>query len=787
MANNKEKTPQERAREASDPANVKNLQAEELSLGNILRKELEIREVRYQSKTLTEEMQKLSKEEAKNIAKYAKEQRDLNASLKKQEELRAKISDLEGLGDIRSRQDKADAKDQLKIEENEARVKTSLIKNLEKTRAVALVKRKQENNIVEKGLVTERDLIKAINKQRGGIGKLTGGLIGSNVRDIFRTKSRKQLQIDIARANAGGGPNVGGAGGEKGDGKDTAGAAAATGPAGIAIGIMAAGLKKLKTIVKTVGSEIKNQLLKPFSEAANLVSGNGLGIGGGAVSGAGATSILGGLSSIAKTLPFVGGLVGGLVDGFKVVLDTVLGIDSANTRFAKSLGISKKDAIDLKKTFIDIANASGSIVVNQTRLMESQVELSQQLGVNNTLSGDILATNIELKEVAGLEVEARKSIAQSSIITGRNEKEITKSVLSQVALFKGLTGIGFNFKDILGEAAKQTGVMGLQFAKYPEKLTKALISVKALGMSLKQVDDIAGSLIDFESSISKEFEAQVLLGRDINLTKAREAALNNDLATVASEITKNVGDAGNFLKLNRIQQDAIAQSVGMTRDSLADTLKQQEAFTKLGAKDVKQANEKIQALQAQGKSQEEISKMLGEDAYNYITQTSTAEKLAEVMNKIKLVFIQFVEKSGLIEFLTNPQRIESFVKSIIDRLAGAVEIIGVIMGGILDFISHLPGTDKLKFQGYANTVREGSVNFGGDIRSMGNSINFGGAPSLSDTVEGGTKSQVAQTSALATANMQAPIFMNVTVESVMDNDKVGKGVKSFLLSPGGSK
>ena len=81
MANNKEKTPQERAREASDPANVKNLQAEELSLGNILRKELEIREVRYQSKTLTEEMQKLSKEEAKNIAKYAKEQRDLGLGI----------------------------------------------------------------------------------------------------------------------------------------------------------------------------------------------------------------------------------------------------------------------------------------------------------------------------------------------------------------------------------------------------------------------------------------------------------------------------------------------------------------------------------------------------------------------------------------------------------------------------------------------------------------------------------------------------------------------------------
>jgi len=630
-------------------------------------------------------------------------------------------------------------------------------------------------------LTAEQRLIQDINKKKTEGTKLEQ--IGNRIKNLFVSKEEKQRQIDAARAAVGGGANK-----PPGSPPGTVGGKDAEGPernlggkvSAALLASLIAGVKQLKKTISTIGNEIKTQLLKPFSEAANLVSGNGLGIGGGAVSGAGATSILGGLSNIAKTLPFVGGLVGGLVDGFKTVLDTVLGIDSANTRFAKSLGISKKDAVDLKKTYIDIANASGSLVVNQTRLMESQVELSQQLGVNNNLSGDILATNIELKEVLGLEVEARKSIAQSSIITGRNEKEVTKSVLGQVALFKGLTGIGFNFKDILGEAAKQTGVIGLRFAKYPEQLTKTLLTVKSLGMSLKQVDDIAGGLVDFESSISKEFEAQVLLGRNINLTKAREAALNNDLATVSSEITKNVGDAGSFLKLNRIQQDAIAQSVGMTRDSLADTLKQQEAFTKLGAKDLKQANEQIQVLRAQGKTQEEISKMLGEDAYNYITQTSTAEKLAEVMNKIKQVFVEFVEKSGLIEFLTNPQKIEGFVKSIIDRLAGAVEIIGQIIGGVLDAISHLPGTDALKWQGYANTVREGSAGFGGDIRSMGNSINFGGAPSLNDTVESGKKGEASQSGAVAAANMKAPLLANPNFSIYIDSEPVYKSIKQKM-------
>jgi len=42
--------------------------------------------------------------------------------------------------------------------------------------------------------------------------------------------------------------------------------------------------------------------------------------------------------------------------------------------------------------------------------------------------------------------------------------------------------------------------------------------------------------LDFESSIANELEAELLLGKNINLEKARQAALDNDLATLAVEI-----------------------------------------------------------------------------------------------------------------------------------------------------------------------------------------------------------------------------------------------------------
>ena len=53
-------------------------------------------------------------------------------------------------------------------------------------------------------------------------------------------------------------------------------------------------------------------------------------------------------------------------------------------------------------------------------------------------------------------------------------------------------------------------------------------------------------------------EAELLLGRSLNLDRARAAALMGDQATLAEEIAGQVGTAEEFSNLNVIQQKALA-------------------------------------------------------------------------------------------------------------------------------------------------------------------------------------------------------------------------------------
>jgi hypothetical protein len=65
-------------------------------------------------------------------------------------------------------------------------------------------------------------------------------------------------------------------------------------------------------------------------------------------------------------------------------------------------------------------------------------------------------------------------------------------------------------------------------------------------MELSKVEAIAGSILQFESSIENELSAELLIGKELNLERARFAALNNDVVTVATEIAAQAGTAAEF-------------------------------------------------------------------------------------------------------------------------------------------------------------------------------------------------------------------------------------------------
>ena len=304
-------------------------------------------------------------------------------------------------------------------------------------------------------------------------------------------------------------------------------------------------------------------------------------------------------------------LAGALFDQFKKS-------DQSTTEIARGLSISKKEAEAFKKEMHESSMAAGSIGITIKEQTKAVMSLNKALG------GTAIAFDKDIREGAaealgllGLSEEAVANMAKEAMIAGKSfkelEKEQTKGVLNAEREF----GIRLKLSDVLDETNKITGIARVNAMGIEGGLAKAVATAKSLGIEMSAVAGSAGQLLDFESSITKELEAEMLIGRDLNLEKARSAALAGDQEALAKALVEEAGSLEELQEMNVFQQQALAGALGMTADQLADSLMTGEALSTQAQADLDRkadevkAAEQLQSLQErQARAMEKFSETI---------------------------------------------------------------------------------------------------------------------------------------------------------------------------------
>ena len=218
------------------------------------------------------------------------------------------------------------------------------------------------------------------------------------------------------------------------------------------------------------------------------------------------------------------------------LIDAIKGVDSGAGDLAKNLNMSYNEALTTRKEFARQANESGNVFVTTKGIQETQMAINNALGTSVVLAGENAIAFTEMRDMAGFTNEELIGINNISLATGKSMNDITGEFMAQAKMSAIQNGVLLNEKSLLKDIGKVSAATTLSFAKNPKLIGEAVATAKALGMEMSKVEGIADSLLDFESSIENELQAELSLGKNINLEKARQAALNNDLATVAKEI-----------------------------------------------------------------------------------------------------------------------------------------------------------------------------------------------------------------------------------------------------------
>ena len=104
-----------------------------------------------------------------------------------------------------------------------------------------------------------------------------------------------------------------------------------------------------------------------------------------------------------------------------------------------------------------------------------------------------------------------------------------------------------------------------------------------LGVNMKTLSGVAEGLLDFESSITKELELGAMLGKNINLAKARELAYSGDIEGATKETLKQLGGIEAFSKMDYYQKKQTADLLGTSVAELEKMATNQKQADTLGS------------------------------------------------------------------------------------------------------------------------------------------------------------------------------------------------------------
>lgn len=323
----------------------------------------------------------------------------------------------------------------------------------------------------------------------------------------------------------------------------------------------------------------------------------------------------------------------GIADSFgpAFLLKSLISVDKSATLLAHNLQMSKREAEALKIRFDIIALDSGKAFLNQKNLVKATIELSNALGVANRINDDLVQNQAFLTNQLGLSADESAELNKNAIFLNKTDKQINLEIADQVANLQKETGIALKLNKVFQAVAKANAGLQAAYGFNNKLIAEQVVLTQKLGLTIEQSSKMASQLLDFESSIAKELEAELLTGRDLNLEQARLLALQGKSTEAAAELAKQVGGTAELSKMNVIQQEALAASMGMERNELIKSVQQREVLAKLG-------NQELEDALKTEEGRRKILEVGGEQLLQQYEQESAAAKFQAAVIKIEEAF-----------------------------------------------------------------------------------------------------------------------------------------------------
>ena len=410
-----------------------------------------------------------------------------------------------------------------------------------------------------------------------------------------------------------------------------------------------------------------------------------------------------GMSPMGKQLKVAGKMIGTIGKSLSkalgpvaIIAELVKGLmaaDKQTNELGRSMMMTKNESRKFSSNISAATRSNYQMGITGTKVLENITKVNKQFGHITEFSGETLVSMTKLTYTLKIGEESAGNLAAAAEATGVNFEDNYKNILASSYELQQQAGTQVDMRAVLEDTGKVTGQIRANFGGNTVEIAKAVTNARLLGTEMGTIAAAGKQLLDFESSISKELEAELLTGRNLNLERARAAALTGDQVTLQNELAREMGSFSDFSKMNVIEQEALAGAMGMSVDSMSDMLFNQETM-----------NKSAKELRALGK----------DELANRLEQKSAQDKMNAAMAELKQVFVDLgTALSPILNLLSVAAGIVSTIVGYTQDLLGFINPFSDSFGKV-DFEAS-QGNNALKGLGKSVGIEDGVIGPGGDL------------------------------------------------------------------------
>ena len=325
-----------------------------------------------------------------------------------------------------------------------------------------------------------------------------------------------------------------------------------------------------------------------------------------------------------------------IVKGVKMFME----FDKAGFTLRKSFGLLRGDFDVLEKNvktlgieLADLGVTFEGVVLATTAIGK---EFNTLVAANKDLVKDVSVLSVQLGIAETESAKFLKSISGMSRSTAASQK-------GMIGFAKAMANAaGVPLDAVMKDVADASDEVRIYTGSSVVNLIKGAAEARMMGTTFQKMADTAKKLLDFNTSITDEIEASVLLGTNVTFQRARELAYKKDILGANKEILK-IAKGMDFDAMDPFQAEAFAKASGKTVTELQEMIQADKELNYIRMNGTAEQKKQLNEMQKMKRVRDVEAKDIGKQAELKLRQMANQERINQLQNQFNQLMMELAK------------------------------------------------------------------------------------------------------------------------------------------------